>query len=288
MILTLGIVAASASAHPPEHHAGPHGGQVAATRSYFLEAVYLPTQTRLYLYDRSGRPLDVATAHGDVAMLVRSNLREFRYGLAPVTGVQGVQSYLKAGVDVSRVRDGDMTITFSLTDLPDRAEPAVRIQQTFAITPFRPDIVVAQVTERDRDAIGRQKTCPIMGETLGQHGEVVKVLVDGLPVYLCCEGCVDKVKQDPLAVLTALGGSAEKQKEAADGKITVAQATAADREAMAAQGNCPVMGKPLGAHGTPWKVTIGERSLFVCCKGCIARVQRDPETYFAKVSRSAP
>ncbi|MBI1903692.1 MAG: hypothetical protein HYS13_21525 [Planctomycetia bacterium] len=115
--------------------------------------------------------------------------------------------------------------------------------------------MVTRITDQNLDGIGRQKTCPVMGETLGQHGDVVKVLVDGLPIYLCCESCVDKLKQDPLTVLARLSVGTGEQEKPAAGKITVAQAAAADREAIAAQGNCPVMGKPLGSPAMERKVT---------------------------------
>jgi len=41
-----------------------------------------------------------------------------------------------------------------------------------------------------------------------------------------------------------------------------------DQLKIAAQGICPVMGKPLGSMGSPIKVKIGEEDLFLCCDAC--------------------
>ena len=44
---------------------------------------------------------------------------------------------------------------------------------------------------------GGQKTCPVMGEELGMMGEPVAVAVGGDTVYVCCQGCVAKVRSAP-------------------------------------------------------------------------------------------
>ncbi len=53
----------------------------------------------------------------------------------------------------------------------------------------------------------------------------------------------------------------------------------ADRTAALAQRTCPVTGDTLGSDGTPIKVQIGGRDVFVCCEGCIADLQKDPGKY---------
>ena len=44
---------------------------------------------------------------------------------------------------------------------------------------------------------GGQKTCPVTGEALGSMGPPVPVTVKGQTIYVCCEGCVEKVQRDP-------------------------------------------------------------------------------------------
>ena len=46
---------------------------------------------------------------------------------------------------------------------------------------------------------------------------------------------------------------------------------------------CPVSGKPLGDMGHPIKVIVGDQPIFLCCKGCLKRVQADPAKYLAMV-----
>ncbi len=53
------------------------------------------------------------------------------------------------------------------------------------------------------------------------------------------------------------------------------------------QKNCPVGGEPLGSMGTPVKVMVGERAVFLCCEGCREAIQSDPEKYLAKLDAQA-
>ncbi|GAA4469922.1 hypothetical protein GCM10023156_62650 [Novipirellula rosea] len=41
------------------------------------------------------------------------------------------------------------------------------------------------------------KLCPVMGEPLGSMGDPVPVTVGGETLFVCCRGCVKKVKADP-------------------------------------------------------------------------------------------
>lgn len=43
----------------------------------------------------------------------------------------------------------------------------------------------------------RQTTCPVTGARLGSMGDPVPVEVDGRTVYVCCAGCVEKLRENP-------------------------------------------------------------------------------------------
>lgn len=43
----------------------------------------------------------------------------------------------------------------------------------------------------------QNKICPVMGEPLGAMGDPVPVTVGGETLFVCCQGCVKKVKADP-------------------------------------------------------------------------------------------
>lgn len=50
---------------------------------------------------------------------------------------------------------------------------------------------------------------------------------------------------------------------------------------------CPVTGAELSDVEAPVKVVIGGQPLYLCCKDCLAEVQRAPEAYLRKASQSS-
>lgn len=44
------------------------------------------------------------------------------------------------------------------------------------------------------------------------------------------------------------------------------------------------MGDVLGEMGDPIPVSVKGQTVFVCCRGCVAKVQRDPDKYLAAVA----
>jgi Cu(I)/Ag(I) efflux system membrane fusion protein len=61
--------------------------------------------------------------------------------------------------------------------------------------------------------------------------------------------------------------------EDAEVKAALAKLAPEDRRQAEAQGYCPVLGTRLGAMGTPVKVTLRGRAVFLCCKGCEAKAR---------------
>ena len=56
----------------------------------------------------------------------------------------------------------------------------------------------------DQDLALKQAVCPVGEGHLGEMGAPVKVTVEGRTVFLCCDGCVDKIKKDPKGYLAKL------------------------------------------------------------------------------------
>ena len=80
------------------------------------------------------------------------------------------------------------------------------------------------------------------------------------------------------------------EKEAAGGqadKIAAALAKLSDEDRAAAlkQKTCPVSGQLLGAMGTPVKVTVKGKEVFLCCPGCKPAIEKDPDKYLAKLGK---
>src|SRR5262249_44832760 len=61
---------------------------------------------------------------------------------------------------------------------------------------------LAKLSEQDRRLAEGQKFCPMTDKPLGSMDVPVKLMLKGLPVFLCCEGCVDQAKVDETRTLT--------------------------------------------------------------------------------------
>ena len=68
---------------------------------------------------------------------------------------------------------------------------------------------LAELPVADRALARRQADCPVTDLALGSMGKPVRVEVEGRIVFLCCQGCVDRLRTDPQKFLakTAAGGS---------------------------------------------------------------------------------
>ncbi len=71
---------------------------------------------------------------------------------------------------------------------------------------------------------------------------------------------------------------------AATNEIVVVKATKADEKAVAALKTCPVSKDDLNDMGGALKVTRGNQSTFICCKGCLKEIQADPDKYLGSSS----
>ena len=57
-----------------------------------------------------------------------------------------------------------------------------------------------------------------------------------------------------------------------------------DREMAKRQRICPVAMELLGSMGTPKKVDVDGRPIFICCEGCRSGLLKEPEKYLAKLA----
>jgi hypothetical protein len=55
---------------------------------------------------------------------------------------------------------------------------------------------LAKLSPEDRALAEKQKICPVTEEPLGSMGAPIKVAVEGREVFVCCEGCVDELKNN--------------------------------------------------------------------------------------------
>jgi hypothetical protein len=180
----------------------PHGGQVSKDLLYYFEVVYEPQITHVYIYGPSEEPLPAQAVRGQVVMKPHYLDKSFPCALRfapPAAGEEANQ--MVAAVNVRGVPDGEMTATFQLDNLFLKPQPQSTFTQTFVLAKPPPQVIVAVLTEADRPEMERQQVCPVTGARLSIMSHPVKVLLDGQPVYLCCENCIAKVQQNPRAYL---------------------------------------------------------------------------------------
>jgi len=63
---------------------------------------------------------------------------------------------------------------------------------------------LAKLSAEDRALAEKQKVCPVSGEELGSMGPPIKLDVKGQPVFICCDGCRDKLLANPEEYLAKL------------------------------------------------------------------------------------
>jgi hypothetical protein len=187
--------------HPPATQGvlTPHGGQYLTTANNYYEVVVMPLQTRVYLYDNTVKPLSARDVHVQMSILPPG---ESRIGPIPLQYVAtppevADQDYVAVNVDVTRLPDKETPFTFEFTDLPDRHHRTESFSPLFSPAKIRPYVAHVLLTEADRDAVARQRVCPVSGTVLGSTGQVVKLLIGDYPLYVADERCIAAVRQGP-------------------------------------------------------------------------------------------
>ncbi|MHB1033396.1 MAG: hypothetical protein ACYC35_03295 [Pirellulales bacterium] len=183
---------------PPLAQRTPHGGLFLEAGSNSLEVVYLPQETRVYLYGKSRQPLSARELRAQMSMKLpgETGIRQLALQYVAQPAGSKDQDYLAAAVDVTEVSD-ETPIKFHFENLPDRAHSKAEFTPFFHQSEIRPYVARVSFVQADREGLAQQQTCPVTGARLGSMGDPIKVLVGDRPLYLCCAGCIDKVKETP-------------------------------------------------------------------------------------------
>ncbi|WP_425399188.1 hypothetical protein [Aeoliella sp.] len=237
---------------------GPNGGTLKQIGELQLETVVSEGGIKMFVFARDGQPLAVERGRGAASLRVEGNAKRYRYDLLP-----DGKGALTAPVNLSQIAGRQIELDLQLVGLPGAGSRPLTLREV-ATVPASPEQLAAA-------AIARQKICPVSGKPLGSMGHPVAVDVNGQTVFACCNGCVNAIRSDPAKYA------------AGRPEITITTSTAADAAAIAAQKVCPVMDEALGGMGTPIKVMIGDKPIFLCCKGCIKKIQAEPAKYLAMV-----
>lgn len=140
------------------------------------------------------------------------------------------------------------------------------------------ETALSKLSKADRALADSQRYCPMMDSTrLGAMGTPVKVMIDGKPVFLCCAGCEEDATAEGKKTLAKV----EKLKKAT---AALAKLPAADLALAEAQLLCPIHeGSRLGSMGTPVKLMLEGKPVFLCCKGCEDSARENPKATLAKM-----
>src|SRR5262249_21761825 len=145
--------------------------------------------------------------------------------------------------------------------------------------------VFSKMPASDRRVAEAQQFCPILEQNrLGSMGTPVKVVIEGQPGFLCCDGCRESALANPKETLAKVAEFSKTQPKAspavassgepadvaeAEIQSALAKLSSADREVAIAQRFCVVLGDSrLGSMGMPEKLVIDGKTVFVCCEGC--------------------
>lgn len=159
---------------------------------------------------------------------------------------------------------------------------------------------LARLSAGDRRIAEEQRFCPVIPDSrLGSMGVPIKLVLDGQPVFICCDGCTKGAQKNPQEtraklkkqmesraqspekpVPTPRSAAQQKRTEGDEEKrrLALARLSPEDRALAEAQKFCPVLrDSRLGSMGTPIKLTIDDRPFFICCQGCEKRALANPE-----------
>ena len=155
---------------------------------------------------------------------------------------------------------------------------------------------IAKLSVNDQHAALQQRICPVTRQPLGSMGTPIRVHVAGRSVFVCCEGCIKRLQNDPQRYLANADSRSRSLDRSRDDFSRsprrpqpslqipremegVALLPASEQEAALRQRICPVTKQPLGSMGKPLRVSVSGRSVFVCCEGCVNRLKSNPAKY---------
>ncbi|MCC7086727.1 MAG: efflux RND transporter periplasmic adaptor subunit [Pirellulales bacterium] len=152
---------------------------------------------------------------------------------------------------------------------------------------------LAKLSTEDRKLAEAQKWCPVLaGSALGSMGAPVKLEIEGVPVFICCNHCKQKALANPQETLKKVeelkrtglktNETAESTKEAII-EAELAKLPADVRALVEAQKFCAeAPTSRLGSMGPPLTIMVEGQPVFLCCEGCKEIALAKPKESLAK------
>ena len=107
-----------------------------------------------------------------------------------------------------------------------------------------------------------QGICPVMEKPVDAQME--STVVDGVPVFVCCPPCIEKIQADP-------AGTLDKVRANYTAFVQEEFQAESDRLLALAQKICPVSGEQLGSQEAPVKVQVGKEHILLANQECVGQ-----------------
>ncbi len=128
----------------------------------------------------------------------------------------------------------------------------------------------------------------VLGPSIGDHIVIRQGIAKGEQVAVAGNFLIDSQMQlagKPSLIDPTRAIARESVDDTKVAKIAAAlsKLSTEDRAIAEAQHICPVTMMPLGSMGTPPKVDVDGREVFICCKGCTDKLLKEPEQYLGNL-----
>jgi RND family efflux transporter MFP subunit len=132
----------------------------------------------------------------------------------------------------------------------------------------------------------------VLGDLTTERAVILEGIRDGEQVAVAGNFLIDSQMQlvgNPSLIdpTKAKPGGESDQAESAKLIAALSRLSAGDRALAEKQKICPVTKFPLGSMGTPVKVDLDGRLVFICCKGCEGKLLSNPDKYLANLPKEA-
>jgi hypothetical protein len=127
-----------------------------------------------------------------------------------------------------------------------------------------------------------------LGRRCGDFYPVLAGLKPGQSVVTAGAFLLDaETRLNPAAAASYFGAGSRGGSSSATPTAPVASSelSAEDERLVKRQKVCPVTDQPLGSMGTPVRVAVEGRTVFLCCEGCAPALKKNPGKYLAKVPK---